>query len=130
MIEHDQFCLVFFLCLFMFLLERHWFQLKRVNLTCVCFIFSLICCLCSEKWFNWIDFDLFSFFVVLFVFPLVVVERTMSWLVEQDGARIFLPLSNVCQRQNEKQSAKLTRTIAVLCFRFVFIFLFSSQQHQ
>ena len=61
---------------------------------------------------------------------LVVVERAMSWLVEQDGARIFLPLSNVCQRRNEKQSAKLTRTIAVLCFRFVFIFLFSSQQHQ
>ena len=24
MIEHDQFCLVFFLCLFMFLRERHW----------------------------------------------------------------------------------------------------------
>ena len=54
---------------------------------CVCFIFSLFCCLCLKDWFNWIDFDLFSFFVFLFVFPLVVVERAMSWLVEQDGAR-------------------------------------------
>ena len=53
---------------------------------CVCFIFSLFCCLCLKDWFNWIDFDLF-FFVFLFVFPLVVVERAMSWLVEQDGAR-------------------------------------------
>ena len=61
--------------------------------------------------------DRFSLFVV-------VVERTMSWLVEQDGARIFLPLSNVCQGWNEKQSAKLTRTIAVLCFRFLFVCLF------
>ena len=62
---------------------------------------------------------IYCFFLLLI---LVVVERTMSWLVEQDGARIFLPLSNVCQRQNEKQSAKLTRTIALLCFSFVFLF--------
>ena len=48
MIEQDQFCLVFFLCLLMFLRERHWFQLKRVNLICVCFIFSLFWCFCLE----------------------------------------------------------------------------------
>ena len=220
MIVHDKFCLVFFLCLFMFLRERHWIELKRVNLVCVCFIFfTLLMFVFKGQWMYWfkrIAFDLFSFSVFVVFFPFVVVERTMSWLVEQDGvcivfclsvflclintvdwfffptcccccweddelvgwtgwspynflfafiewwlpflyvfincfflllilvvvermmswlveqdgARIFLPLSNVCQRQNEKQSAKLTRTIAVLCFRFVFIFLFSSQQHQ
>ena len=49
MIEHDKFCLLFFLCLFMFLRERHWIQLKRVNLVCVCFIFfSLFWCLCLK----------------------------------------------------------------------------------
>ena len=69
---------------------------------------AIFVCLTDERLYcdNWLFFTLF----------VVVVEKTMSWLVEQDGARIFLPLSNVCQRWNEKQSAKLTRTIAVLCF--------------
>ena len=79
MIEHDQFCLVFFLCLFMLLRERHWIQLKRVNLICVCFIFSLFCCLCLEDWFNWIDFDFL--FLCSCLFFLGFVERTLSWLV-------------------------------------------------
>ena len=42
-------------------------------------------------WFKRIAYDLFSFSV--FFFHLVVVKRTVSWLVEQDGVCIVFCLS-------------------------------------